>query len=90
MVGLFNRVSKIEADDKNTDLLAELLPWLETERGIIRPQKRPDICQGTYILPFTSYQGDGVENKITDMEMQSVYFRGCYDGVGYLKKAGIL
>ncbi|WP_416387652.1 DUF6664 family protein [Eisenbergiella tayi] len=24
------------------------------------------------------------------MEMQSVYFRGCYDGVGYLKKAGIL
>ncbi|WP_416387714.1 DUF6664 family protein [Eisenbergiella tayi] len=22
--------------------------------------------------------------------MQSVYFRGCYDGVGYLKKAGIL
>jgi hypothetical protein len=30
MVGLFNRVSKIEADDKNTDLLAELLPWLET------------------------------------------------------------
>lgn len=29
-------------------------------------------------------------NKLTDMEMQSVYFRGCYDSVGYLKKAGIL
>ena len=28
--------------------------------------------------------------KLTDMEMQSVYFRGCYDSVGYLKKAGIL
>jgi len=25
-----------------------------------------------------------------DMEMQAVYFRGCYDSVGYLKKAGIL
>ena len=30
------------------------------------------------------------ELKITDMEMQVVYFRGCYDSVGYLKKAGIL
>ena len=28
--------------------------------------------------------------SLYDMEMQSVYFRGCYDSVGYLKKAGIL
>ena len=31
-----------------------------------------------------------LRNKLTDMEMQTVYFRGCYDSVGYLKKAGIL
>lgn len=31
-----------------------------------------------------------LKNKLTDMEMQSVYLRGCYDSVGYLKKAGIL
>ncbi len=31
-----------------------------------------------------------LKNRLTDMEMQSVYFRGCYDSVGYLKKAGIL
>lgn len=31
-----------------------------------------------------------LKNKLTDMEMQSVCFRGCYDSVGYLKKAGIL
>ncbi|WP_160644776.1 MULTISPECIES: DUF6664 family protein [unclassified Neglectibacter] len=31
-----------------------------------------------------------LKNKLTDMEMQSVYFSGCYDSVGYLKKAGIL
>ena len=31
-----------------------------------------------------------LKNKLTDMEMQSVYFRGCYDSVGYLNKAGIL
>ena len=31
-----------------------------------------------------------LRNKLTDIEMQSVYFRGCYDSVGYLKKAGIL
>ena len=31
-----------------------------------------------------------LKNRLTDMELQSVYFRGCYDSVGYLKKAGIL
>lgn len=31
-----------------------------------------------------------LKNKLTDLEMQAVYFRGCYDGVGYLKKAGLL
>ena len=31
-----------------------------------------------------------LKNNLTDIEMQTVYFRGCYDGVGYLKKAGIL
>lgn len=31
-----------------------------------------------------------LKNKLTGMEMQSAYFRGCYDSVGYLKKAGIL
>ena len=31
-----------------------------------------------------------LRNKLTDMEMQAVYFRGCYDSLGYLKKAGIL
>ena len=31
-----------------------------------------------------------MKNKLKDMEMQSFYFRGCYDSVGYLKKAGIL
>lgn len=29
-----------------------------------------------------------LKNKLTDMEMQAVYFRGCYDSVGYLKKQG--
>lgn len=32
----------------------------------------------------------GLRNQLVDLEMQAVYFRGCYDGVGYLKKAGIL
>ena len=31
-----------------------------------------------------------LRNNLTDIEMQTVYFRGCYDGIGYLKKAGIL
>lgn len=31
-----------------------------------------------------------LKNKLTDLEMESVYFRGCCDGAGYLKKAGVL
>jgi len=29
-------------------------------------------------------------NQRMEMELEAVYFRGCYDSVGYLKKAGIL
>ena len=32
----------------------------------------------------------GLQNQLVEIEMQSVYFRGCYDSVGYLNKAGIL
>jgi len=32
----------------------------------------------------------GLKNKLYAMESETVYFRGCYDSVGYLKKAGIL
>ena len=31
-----------------------------------------------------------LRNKLYTMESEAVYFRGCYDSVGYLKKAGIL
>lgn len=31
-----------------------------------------------------------LRNKLCDMQQEAVYFRGCYDSVGYLKKAGIL
>ena len=31
-----------------------------------------------------------LKNRLTDMEWQSVYLRGCYDSVAYLKKTGIL
>lgn len=31
-----------------------------------------------------------LRNHRTEIELESVYFRGCYDSVGYLRKAGIL
>ena len=32
----------------------------------------------------------GLQNQLVEIEIQSIYFRGCYDSVSYLKKAGIL
>ncbi len=31
-----------------------------------------------------------LRNQRTEMEMDAIYYRVCYDSVGYLKKAGIL
>lgn len=31
-----------------------------------------------------------LRNKLFVMQQETIYFRGCYDGIGYLKKAGIL
>ena len=31
-----------------------------------------------------------LRNKLSDIQQEAIYFRGCYDSVGYLKKAGIL
>ena len=32
----------------------------------------------------------GLQNQLVEIEMQTLYLRGCYDGVGYLKKACVL
>ena len=32
----------------------------------------------------------GLRNKLCDMQQEAIYFRGCYDSLGYLRKAGIL
>lgn len=29
-----------------------------------------------------------LRNKLSDMQQEAVYFRGCYDSVGYLKRQG--
>ena len=31
-----------------------------------------------------------LRNQRTEIELEAVYFRGCYDSIGYLRKAGIL
>ena len=28
-----------------------------------------------------------LRNKLSDMQQEAIYFRGCYDSVGYLKKS---
>ena len=35
-------------------------------------------------------QAMGLQNQLVEIEIQTLYLRGCYDSVGYLKKAGIL
>ena len=30
-----------------------------------------------------------VQSRLTVMQQEAIYLRGCYDGIGYLKKAGL-
>lgn len=55
--------------------------------GVFDTEQSADLTKEecTAIIKVTE-----LKNRLTDMELQSVYFRGCYDSVGYLKKAGIL
>ena len=39
---------------------------------------------------FRSIEVLELRNRLSDMQQEAIYFRGCYDSVGYLKKAGIL
>ncbi len=32
----------------------------------------------------------GFQSQLVELEQESIYFRGCYDSIAYLKKAGIL
>ena len=32
----------------------------------------------------------GLQSQLVEIEIQTLYLRGCYDGVGYLKKACVL
>ncbi len=32
----------------------------------------------------------GLQSQLVEIEIQTLYLRGCYDSVGYLRKAGIL
>ena len=57
-----------------------------TEEVSLRPSEIPDYVNEendtTFRRPKSSCLGD--------MQQEAIYFRGCYDSVGYLKKAGIL
>lgn len=55
--------------------------------GVFDSEQAVDLTERKYAALIKVM---GLKNQLTDMELHSVYFRGCYDGVGYLKKAGIL
>lgn len=55
--------------------------------GVFDSEQAADLTEEEYAALIKIME---FKNKFKDMEMQSVYFRGCYDSVGYLKKAGII
>ena len=57
----------------------KVMAVFDTEKSIIHYDNL-GIGRLIYQLPTT----------LCDMQQEAIYFRGCYDSVGYLKKAGIL
>ena len=56
----------------------------ERIQGTVIVAKQPQV------LACGSHRSVGAEEQAHGLGNVSVYFRGCYDSVGYLKKAGIL
>ena len=77
-------------DEEYKDLKAEIADFYEKYPkllGIFDSEAESELSEKECAALIKVLE---LKNKLKDMEMQSVYFRGCYDSIGYLKKAGIL
>ena len=65
-----------------------LLPERESDHIGVRPHEIPsDLSEQECKALIEVLE---LRNRLSDMQQEAIYFRGCYDSVGYLKKAGIL
>ena len=88
ITGNFDAVINIQGDE----------PFIKPEQieAIMACFDTPDTEIATLVRPFTEEEGfDALFNSnspkvVLNKKQEAIYFRGCYDSVGYLKKAGIL
>ena len=66
--------------DVHSNIFAEVMAVLDTE-------KQSDLSEQECKALIEVLE---LRNRLSDMQQEAIYFRGCYDSVGYLKKAGIL
>ena len=70
--------------------------WNRIEKIYEQYPKVMGVCDREDVSALTEQECQAVieitslRNQRMEMELEAVYFRGCYDSVGYLKKAGIL
>ena len=69
--------------EKQVTLLYEQFPKVQS---VLDSDKSCDLTEeecGALLQILT------VQSKLTVMQQEAIYLRGCYDGIGYLKKAGL-
>ncbi len=83
--------AKLAKEDENYRAI-----WDRIEKIYEQYPKVMGVCDREDVSTLTEQECRAVieiaslRNQRIEMELEAVYFRGCYDSVGYLKKAGIL
>ncbi len=84
-------VAKLAKEDENYRAI-----WDRIEKIYEQYPKVMGVCDREDVSALTEQECRAVieiaslRNQRIEMELEAVYFRGCYDSVGYLKQAGIL
>lgn len=84
-------VAKLPKADENYRAIHERIEAIyEKYPKVMRLFDREDVSALTEEECAAVIEIASLRNQRTEIEMEAAYFRGCYDSVGYLRKAGIL
>ncbi len=84
-------VAKLPKADANYRAIQERINAIyEQYPRVMKLYDREDVSALTEDECAAVIEIASLRNQRTEIEMEAAYFRGCYDSVGYLRKAGIL
>lgn len=80
-------IAKVPKENPEYRSIQELYKEYPKVMGVLDTEKPSDLSEQECKVLIEVLK---LRNRLSDMQQEAIYFRGCYDSVGYLKKAEIL